>query len=93
MNMDKKLDIFFFINLVFEHKIFCKAIKVGQNMTCIGFKPQWVDAHGNNFLTIKAEILCVLSLGESCTFHHQLNWTTRSNVSDLVVLFAGCHSP
>ena len=44
----------------------CKAIQVDQNITCICFKPQWVDARVNNFLIMDARELkfCVFSLGE-----------------------------
>ena len=48
MDWDKKLYIFVVLDLVFEHGC-CKAIKVDQNITCNGFKPQWVGAHVNNF--------------------------------------------
>ena len=47
MDWDNKLYIFVVINLVFEHKQMFKAIKVDQNITCIGLMPQWVDAHFN----------------------------------------------
>ena len=64
----------------------CKAIKVDQNKTSIGFKLQWVDAHVNNFLTIQARELkfCVCYLrGKSAPLtNFQPNWTTRSKVSD-----------
>ena len=44
----------------------CKAIQVDQNITRMGFKFQWVDAHVNNFLTIQAiELkLCMCYLRE-----------------------------
>ena len=38
---------------LFEHQWILWS-KVDQNITCIGLKPQWVDAHVNNFLNIKA---------------------------------------
>ena len=62
-NWDEKFHIFFFINLVFEC---CKAIKVDQKISCITFRPQWLDAHFNNFLTILARELkfCVCYLWE-----------------------------
>ena len=39
----------------------CKSRIVDPNKTCIGLKPQWVDARVNNFLTIQA---CVCFLRE-----------------------------
>ena len=66
-------------------------------MTCIGFKPQWEDAHVNNFLTIQARelTLCVCYLREKYApfTNCQPNWTTTNKVGDLAILFAGCHSP
>ena len=82
MNWDKKLYIF---SLSLNIKECCKAIKVDQNITCIGFRPQWVDAHVNNFLTIQARELkfCVCYLREKSAplTNFQPNWTTRSKVS------------
>ena len=63
-----------------------KSREVDQNLTCIGFKPQWVDAHVNNFLTIQARELkfCVRYLREKSAplTNFQPNWTTAIKVSD-----------
>ena len=63
----------------------CKAIKVDQNITGIGFRAQWVDAHVNNFLTIQARELnfCVCYLQEISAplTNFQPNWTTSSKFS------------
>ena len=37
MDWEKKILISLIITLVFEHRRYCKAIKVNQNITCIGF--------------------------------------------------------
>ena len=85
MNWDKKLYILFFINLVFEHKECCKAIKIYQNRSCIGFNPQLRDAHVHNFLTIQAREMtfCVCYLWEKSASltNFQPNLTNRSKVS------------
>ena len=64
----------------------CKSRKVDPNITWIGFKPQWVDAHVNNFLTIQARELkfCVCYFREKSAplTNFQPNWTTTSKVSD-----------
>ena len=67
-------------------------MKVDQNITCIGFKPQWVDAHVNNFLTIQVRELtfCVCYLWEKTA--PLTNWSIRAKLVILVILFAGCHS-
>ena len=63
-----------------------KVKKEYQNITCIGFKPQWVDAHNINFLTIQARevTFCVCYLREKSAplTNFQPNWTTRSKVCD-----------
>ena len=68
MDQNKKLNIFFFLNLYLYINGFYKEIKVDQNINCIGLKPRWVYAHVDNFLTIQARELCVLSPGEIRTF-------------------------
>ena len=44
----------------------CKSRKTDQNIACMGFRPQRVDAHINNFVTIQARELkfCVSYLLE-----------------------------
>ena len=74
----------------------CNSRKVDQNITCIGFKPQWVDAHVNNFLTIQAreQKFCVCYLQESAPLtNFQLNWTTTSKVSDFGPFICRVSSP
>ena len=75
----------------------CQSKKVDQNITCIGFKPQWVDAHVNNFLTIQARELkfCVCYLREKyahlTNFQHNSN--TTSKVSDFGHFICRVSSP
>ena len=55
-------------------------------MTCIRFKPQWVDAHVKHFLTIQATEMkfCVryLRVKPAPLTTFQPNWTTTSKVGD-----------
>ena len=86
MDWDTKLFKIVLINLVFEHKRMLQSNKVDQNKTCIGFKPKWVDAHVNNFLTIQARDLkfcvCYLRAKSAPLINFQPNWTTRSKVTN-----------
>ena len=75
----------------------CKSIKVDPNITYIGFKPQWIDAHGNNFLTIQARELkfCVCYLREKSAplTNFQPYWTPASKVRDLGHFICRVSSP
>ena len=52
----------------------------------MGCKPQWVDAHVKNFLTIQARELkffvCYLREKSAPLTNFEPNWTTTSKVSD-----------
>ena len=60
--------------------------KIDQNITIIGFKPQCVDAHVNNLLTIQARELkgcvCYLRGKFAPLTNFQPIWTTTGKVSD-----------
>ena len=66
MNWDKNFTYFSLSTWYLNLNKYCKVIKGDQNITCIGFNPQWVDAHVHNLLTIQARELkfCVCYLQE-----------------------------
>ena len=54
----------------------------------MNLKPQWVDAHVNNILTIQARelkfVVCYLQEKSAPLTNSQPNWTPRSEVSNFI---------
>ena len=75
---------------------FCKAIPVDQNITCTGFKPQWVDAQVNNCLTIQARELkfyvCYIREKSAPLTNFSPIRPLQAMLVILIILFAGCHT-
>ena len=89
-----KVYIFVFINLVFEDE---RIRKSWPKHNLYLFKPQRVDAHINNFLSIQARELkfCVCYLREKSAplTNFQPNWTTISKVRDFGHFICRVSSP